>query len=78
MEQEKNHAFCDFAAALSTVVVLVLIKTGNLEVWHLYLINALNGLMNTVQSPAAEVSATMLIPKSTISVPADCGPFLSH
>ncbi|MDE7361740.1 MAG: MFS transporter [Oscillospiraceae bacterium] len=54
---------CDLAAALSTVAVLVLIKTGSLEVWHLYLINALNGLMNTVQQPAAEVAATMLIPE---------------
>ena len=61
--KKKIMLFCDFAAALSTVIVLFLIKTGNLEVWHLYLINALNGLMNTVQQPAAEVSATMLIPK---------------
>lgn len=61
--KKKTMLFCDFAAALSTVVVLVLIKTGSLEVWHLYIINALNGLMNTVQQPAAEVAATMLIPE---------------
>lgn len=61
--KKKIMLFCDLIAALSTVVVLLLIRTGSLEVWHLYLINALNGLMNTVQQPAAEVSATMLIPK---------------
>lgn len=54
---------CDLAAALSTAAVLVLIKTDSLEVWQLYVINALNGLMNTVQQPAAEVAATMLIPE---------------
>lgn len=61
--KKKIMLFCDLMAALSTVAVLLLIKMGSLEVWHLYLINALNGLMNTVQQPAAEVSATMLIPE---------------
>lgn len=61
--KKKTMLLCDLAAALSTVAVLALIKTENLEVWHLYLINALNGLMNTVQQPAAEVAATMLVPE---------------
>lgn len=61
--KKKTMLLCDLAAALSTVAVLVLIETGCLEVWHLYFINALNGLMNTVQQPAAEVAATMLIPE---------------
>ena len=30
---------------------------------HLYILNALNGLMNTIQQPASEVAATILIPK---------------
>lgn len=61
--KKKIMLFCDLAAALSTAAVFVLIRTGNLEIWHLYLINALSGLMNTVQQPAAEVAATMLIPE---------------
>ncbi len=61
--KKKIMLFCDLAAALSTAVVFVLIKTDSLEIWHLYLINALSGLMNTVQQPAAEVAATMLIPE---------------
>lgn len=61
--KKKTMLLCDFAAALSTIAVLVLIKTGRLEVWHLYAVNVLNGLMNTVQQPAAEVAATMLIPE---------------
>ncbi len=61
--KKKTMLFCDLIAAISTVVVLFLIKTGELVPWHLYLINAVNGLMNTVQQPASEVAATLLIPK---------------
>lgn len=61
--KKKTMLICDLIAALSTATVLVLIKTETLQVWHLYLINALNGLMNTVQQPAGEVAATLLIPK---------------
>ena len=54
---------CDSFAALTTVCVLMLFKTGSLEVWHLYILNALNGLMNSVQSPASDVAATLLTPE---------------
>lgn len=52
---------CDSFAAVCTVITLVLMKTGSLAVWHLYVLNALNGLMNSVQSPAADVAVTLLI-----------------
>lgn len=61
--KKKTMLICDLIAALSTVAVLILVKTGSLMPWHLYLINAVNGLMNTVQQPASEVAATLLIPK---------------
>lgn len=54
---------CDSFAALTTVCVLVLLKTGSLEEWHLYILNALNGLMNSVQSPASDVATTLLTPE---------------
>ena len=44
----------DSFAALCTVAVLVLLQAGRLEIWHLYCLTALNGLMNTVQQPAAD------------------------
>ncbi|GFZ30241.1 hypothetical protein CSC2_07670 [Clostridium zeae] len=53
----------DSFAALCTVAVLVLLKTGRLEIWHLYCLNALNGLMNTIQQPAADVTISILTPK---------------
>ncbi|GKU24215.1 MFS transporter [Clostridium folliculivorans] len=53
----------DSFAALCTVAVLVLLKTGRLEIWHLYCLNALNGLMNTIQQPASDVTISLLTPK---------------
>lgn len=54
---------CDAFAALCTVAVLLFLMAGKLEIWHLYLINALNGLMNTFQKPASEVASSLLAPK---------------
>lgn len=54
---------CDSFAAMCTVAVFVLLKTGQLEVWHLYILNALNGLMNTIQQPASDVAVTLLTPE---------------
>ncbi len=53
----------DSFAALCTVSVLLLLITDNLQVWHLYAINTLNGLMNTVQQPASDVAITLLTPE---------------
>lgn len=54
---------CDSAAAASTLTVLFLLSTGRLEIWHLYVLNAVNGLMNTVQQPASDVAVSLLAPK---------------
>lgn len=53
----------DGFSALCTVAVLLLLKTGSLEFWHLYLLNALSGLMNTVQQPASAVAVSLLAPR---------------
>jgi DHA3 family macrolide efflux protein-like MFS transporter len=53
----------DCFAAVCSISVLVLMTTGNLRIWHLYLINALNGLMNTVQQPASDVAISLLVPQ---------------
>ena len=54
---------CDTLAALTTLAVLLLLRSDSLEIWHLYILNAVNGLMNTVQQPASEVATTALVPK---------------
>lgn len=64
--KKKTMLVCDLLATLSTVTVFLLIKTNSLNEWHLYALNALNGLMNTIQQPASEVAATLLIPKGYV------------
>jgi len=61
-DKKKTMLVCDALAALSTVAVLVLLKNGALRVWHLYIVNAVSGLMNTVQQPASEVATTAMLP----------------
>lgn len=62
-DKKRTMLVCDLLAAATTVAVLALIRADALLPWHLYVINAVNGLMNTVQQPASEVAATLLIPK---------------
>lgn len=53
----------DSFAALCTITTLVLLQLGKLEIWHLYCLNGLSGLMNTIQQPAADVTNSLLVPK---------------
>lgn len=62
-DKKRTMLVCDLMAAASTVGVLFLLKTGRLEPWHMYVLNAVSGLMNTVQQPASEVAATLLVPE---------------
>ena len=62
-DKKKTMLVCDVLAALTTVLVFVLYKTDALSMWHLYAVNAVSGLMNTVQQPASEVANTLVVPK---------------
>ena len=54
---------CDSIAAVTTIFMLLLLKKDALQIWHLYLINIIGGMMNTVQQPASEVAVTRVLPK---------------
>ena len=62
-DKKKTMLLCDALAAFSTLAVLMLLKSGSLRIWHLYIVNALSGLMNTVQQPASEVATSVLLPR---------------
>jgi len=62
-DKKRTMLVCDTIAAFCTILVFVLLKTGLLRAWHLYLLNALNGLMNTVQRPASDVAVTLITNK---------------
>lgn len=62
-DKKNTMLICDSIAALSTLTVLILLMTNRLEIWHIYLVNAVSGLMNTVQQPASEVAVSKVLPK---------------
>lgn len=61
--KKRTLLVCDFIAACTTVAALVLLRCGMLRIWHLYLINGIGGMSNTLQQPASEVATTRILPK---------------
>ena len=62
-DKKKTMLSCDVFAVMCTIIVFVLFRAERLMVWHLYVLNAFSGLMNTVQQPASEVAMTLIIPE---------------
>lgn len=62
-DKKKVMLCCDAFAACCSVAVLVLLKMDLLRPVHMYVLNAVNGLMNTVQQPAGDVAMTLITPK---------------
>jgi MFS transporter, DHA3 family, macrolide efflux protein len=53
----------DTVAALSTIIVLVLYLTYQLNIVHLYLLGALNGAFGQIQTLAYDASISQIVPK---------------
>jgi len=53
----------DLAAGLSTVVILLLHATGNLQIWHLYVAGAFSGAFQAFQWPAYSAAITTMMPR---------------
>jgi MFS family permease len=56
----------DTGSALTTVAVMVLLSTGGLQIWHIYVIASINSILATFQNPAFSSSVTMLVPKKDL------------
>ena len=63
MNKKAIMLISDTFAAICTLIVLYLIINGKLELWHLYILNGLNGLMNSFQQPAFDVTISLITPK---------------
>jgi len=53
----------DTVAAICTLVLLVLFLTNHLQIWHLYLTGAIEGIFGQIQELAASASIAMVVPK---------------
>ncbi|HUS78952.1 MAG TPA: MFS transporter [Patescibacteria group bacterium] len=61
--RKKVMMLSDLASGLSTVVVLILMASGRLEVWHLYVTGAFSGVFQAFQFPAYSAAVSMMLPK---------------
>ena len=64
-DKKKTMLACDTFAACCTVCTLFLLVSGKLCPWHLYVLNILTGLMNTIQDPAGNVAYTLITPQDS-------------
>jgi len=53
----------DLAAGVTTIIVFLLYTTGNLEVWHLYINAAINGVFQGFQWPAYSAALAVMVRK---------------
>ena len=54
----------DLVAGLSTVLLFALYTSGNLALWHIYLIAVFTSAVESFQLPALSASITMMVPKA--------------
>lgn len=66
-DRKKIMVACDLMAGGVSVIILSLFSTGKLEIWHLFLTEALLGTFECFQMPAYTSAITMLIPKDKYS-----------
>lgn len=56
--------FADLGAGLATVLLLILYSTGQLQIWHLYLLEGLTGALEAFQIPAYTAVTSVLVPRT--------------
>jgi DHA3 family macrolide efflux protein-like MFS transporter len=56
----------DVGAGLSTLVVVLLLLTARLEIWHIYLMASVNAAFGTVQWPAFAATTSLLVSKKNL------------
>ena len=56
-------ALSDIGAGLVTLTIFILMATGNLQIWHLYITGAIGGIFGAFQWPAYSAAITMIVPK---------------
>jgi MFS family permease len=53
----------DIASGITTVVILILYTSGHLQIWHLYITSAFQGVFQSFQWPAYSAAISTMIPK---------------
>lgn len=66
-DRRKVMMVADFGAGIMTVVMLIALSTGHLQIWHLYLAEVLSGFFEAFQSPAYDASVSLLVPSKYLT-----------
>lgn len=66
-KKKKILLYSDSIAALCSLSVVILLLTGSLQIWHIYIVNTITGFMNAFQNPASMVTIGLLVPKENYS-----------
>jgi MFS family permease len=56
----------DIGSALTTLAAVLVFFTGELQIWHIYILVALSSVCGAFQEPAYQASVTMLVPKKDL------------
>ncbi len=56
-------AFSDIGAGVVTLTILILMLSGRLEIWHLYITGVISGIFGAFQFPAYSAAISLMIPK---------------
>jgi DHA3 family macrolide efflux protein-like MFS transporter len=54
----------DLTAGIATLITAGLFLAGNLSIWHIYLLTAINASASAIQAPAFGAAVTQLVPKA--------------
>ena len=65
--RRKVLIIADCGAALTTLAVAIILFSGSLQVWHIYLTTAISSAFSAFQEPAYRASITMLVPKKDLA-----------
>lgn len=57
----------DTGAGIGTLILALLMWTGRMEIWHLYLVIASNAAFGTIQFPAFSAATTLLVPRERLN-----------
>jgi MFS family permease len=65
-ERRKIMIFSDLSAGAATIFAAILFAGGNLSIWHIYLLTAINASASAFQGPAFGAAVTQLVPKEQL------------
>ncbi|HEY5651696.1 MAG TPA: MFS transporter, partial [Acidimicrobiia bacterium] len=62
-DRRRAMMLSDTGAAVGTLATMLLVITGSLEIWHLYVTLSMSGFFEAFQFPAYSAATTLLVPK---------------